>query len=298
MFLEFVFNCVISNDDSLIGIALDTIGAIALSNEGLAVLFQTESHRNVVANIGSCLRSAEEQLRYTLKLCFVCSFIPFFLSFILLKLLHKSCCNIFFRVHCMDCLASVFASDQTCDKNVLDLIHILYLKLASNPLELLFRVLKQPFQKVRKPCLKTFHSLVSYEWMLEDTKNIPGNKTRTLSDFLWQIFIFIFKLFYYFNINTMPQYRISLKLALLIVAIYGLKISIIFPGFLEFLLDRTTENEKECQELKYEVIKKMACSPCVSLVFDKPLVLKLKQFVRDGPFFVGSDVSVAMEGTQ
>lgn len=208
VFFQFVFNCIISNDSSLIAIALDTIGAIALSNEGLSILFQTEEHRNVMAKIGSCLQSAEERL----------------------------------RVHCVDCLASVFASDETTDKNVLDLIHLLYLKLASNPLELLFKTLKQPFQNVRRPCFKTFHSLVSYQWMLEDMKNIPG--------------------------------------------------------FLEFLLDRTTEREKECQELKYEVIKKMADSPRISVVFDKPFILKLKQFVRDGPFYVSSDVSVAMEGAQ
>jgi 26S proteasome non-ATPase regulatory subunit 5 len=61
------------------------------------------------------------------------------------------------------------------------------------------------------------------------------------------------------------------------------------------LLDRRTENEKECQELKYEVIKKMSLSPVISNVFDKPSILKLKQFVRDGPFYVGSEVSVSVD---
>lgn len=67
---------------------------------------------------------------------------------------------------------------------------------------------------------------------------------------------------------------------------------------MEYLLDRRTENEKECQELKYEVVKKMSISPYITSVFDKPSVLKLKQFVREGPFYAGSDVSVAMEEAQ
>ena len=66
-------------------------------------------------------------------------------------------------------------------------------------------------------------------------------------------------------------------------------------GFFEYLLDRRTENAKECQELKYEVIKKMCSSPFISNVFDKPSILKLRQFVRDGSFYVGSEVSVSME---
>ena len=78
------------------------------------------------------------------------------------------------RVHCLDCLASLFASDEKSDKNILDLIHSLYKKLDANPLQMLFQVLKQPFNSVRKLCLKTFYNLVSYEWMLADIKNIPG----------------------------------------------------------------------------------------------------------------------------
>jgi hypothetical protein len=42
----------------------------------------------------------------------------------------------------------------------------------------------------------------------------------------------------------------------------------------------------------------MSLSPAVSNVFDKPSVLKLKQFVRDGPFYVGSEVSVSVDESQ
>ena len=63
MFFDFIFNCIISNDHSLTAISLDTIGTIGLSNDGLRVLFQTESRHNILAKIGSCLQSSEEQLK-------------------------------------------------------------------------------------------------------------------------------------------------------------------------------------------------------------------------------------------
>lgn len=69
----------------------------------------------------------------------------------------------------------------------------------------------------------------------------------------------------------------------------------VIAGFFEYLLDRRTENEKEGQELKYEVIKKITLCPDASNIFDKPMILKLKQYIRDGPFYVGSDVSVIMD---
>ena len=62
-FYEFLFNCITSNDSSLLPVALDTIGAVGLSNAGLAVLFQRESHRNVVLSIGRCLQTADEQMK-------------------------------------------------------------------------------------------------------------------------------------------------------------------------------------------------------------------------------------------
>ena len=87
----------------------------------------------------------------------------------------KHCPNLFpSRVHCLDCLASLFKSDDTTNKNTLELIHILYKKLDTNPLQMLLHILKQPFTNVRKSCFKIFYNLVTYEWMLSDVKNIPG----------------------------------------------------------------------------------------------------------------------------
>ena len=64
MFFNFVFNCIVSGDVSLMGISLDTVGVVCSTDEGLGVLFQTESHRNIMSRIGDCLRGADEDLKY------------------------------------------------------------------------------------------------------------------------------------------------------------------------------------------------------------------------------------------
>ena len=62
-FYDFIFNCITSHDPSLFAVAMDTIGAIGLSDEGLSVLFQKESSQNIVVVIGSCLQTADEQIK-------------------------------------------------------------------------------------------------------------------------------------------------------------------------------------------------------------------------------------------
>ena len=96
----------------------------------------------------------------------------------IVKSLSKTFTCFQYRVHFLDCLASLFASGDTSDKNTLDLIHSLYQKLDANPLQMLFQVLQQPFSSVRKSSFKTFYNLVSYQWMLADINNIPGKCFR------------------------------------------------------------------------------------------------------------------------
>ena len=69
------------------------------------------------------------------------------------------------------------------------------------------------------------------------------------------------------------------------------------PGFLEYLLDRTTEPDKEGKELKYDIVHKMVASgPVAEAVFGNVDLLKLKRYEREGPFFSTTDTSVALEG--
>nr|XP_054769978.1 26S proteasome non-ATPase regulatory subunit 5-like [Lytechinus pictus] len=66
-------------------------------------------------------------------------------------------------------------------------------------------------------------------------------------------------------------------------------------GFLEYLLDRTTEPDKEGKETKYSVVKALAEAPSTGDIFGRPALLRLKEYVRDGPFYVRVQSEVAME---
>lgn len=68
-------------------------------------------------------------------------------------------------------------------------------------------------------------------------------------------------------------------------------------GFLEYLLDRRTESDKEGRELKYAIVQAMINSSCVESVWGSADVLKLKKYETDGPFYIQSDAAVATEGS-
>lgn len=68
------------------------------------------------------------------------------------------------------------------------------------------------------------------------------------------------------------------------------------PGFLEYLLDRKTETDKTGKELKYEFIAELVHSPFSKEVFDKPIHLRLREYEREGPFYVRAEAAVAFEG--
>lgn len=63
-------------------------------------------------------------------------------------------------------------------------------------------------------------------------------------------------------------------------------------GLVEFLLDRHVETTKECKEIKYEIVKLLS----ESTVFDSHTLLRLKAFVKEGPYYVRAVTEVAIEG--
>lgn len=68
------------------------------------------------------------------------------------------------------------------------------------------------------------------------------------------------------------------------------------PGFMEYLLDRSTERDKISKELKYSIIRTLAASPHCCDVLGNPIYIKLQQYMREGPFFVVTEpASVATE---
>lgn len=65
-------------------------------------------------------------------------------------------------------------------------------------------------------------------------------------------------------------------------------------GFLEFLLDRRSEPNKECLERKFEIVQTLT-EKTASDVWDSHSMAQLREHVREGPWFIRGQSSVAFE---
>lgn len=66
-------------------------------------------------------------------------------------------------------------------------------------------------------------------------------------------------------------------------------------GFLEYLLDRRTETEKEGRELKYEIVKNLSVSNTSEENLGLSYYDKILQYTKEGPFYQESEVAVTYE---
>ncbi|KAL0106690.1 hypothetical protein PUN28_015323 [Cardiocondyla obscurior] len=83
-------------------------------------------------------------------------------------------------------------------------------------------------------------------------------------------------------------------LAVISLQVWGQEYISIYPGLVEFLLDRNIESFKECKDVKYEVVR--CLSQAERDIFDADTMQKFKQFVNEGPYFVEVNTEVAVEG--
>ena len=67
------------------------------------------------------------------------------------------------------------------------------------------------------------------------------------------------------------------------------------PTFCEFLLNRGTEHSKQEKEEKFRIIRTLVESPTILDIMGRVYCVKLKEFVKEGPFFVQAQSAVAME---
>ena len=66
------------------------------------------------------------------------------------------------------------------------------------------------------------------------------------------------------------------------------------PGFLEFLLDRRSEPDKQCLERKFDIVKRLSESATESF-WSAHALAQMREHVREGPWFVRGQSSVAFE---
>ena len=66
-------------------------------------------------------------------------------------------------------------------------------------------------------------------------------------------------------------------------------------NFIDYLLNRSTESEKEEKEAKFSVVRELVVSPFTVQTFGRTTFSRLKRFYNDGPLHVDTDVSVAVK---
>lgn len=71
---------------------------------------------------------------------------------------------------------------------------------------------------------------------------------------------------------------------------------VLCPTFVEYLLDRSTESDKEAKELKYDIIRTLSVSATALENFGRDYFEKLGLYSTQGPFYSESHVAVSYEG--
>jgi len=71
------------------------------------------------------------------------------------------------------------------------------------------------------------------------------------------------------------------------------------PGFLEYLLDRSTERgERAGLEAKYNIVTTLLASETTAASVAAELYQRLREYAREGPFYVRLEAQVAFESGQ
>ena len=67
------------------------------------------------------------------------------------------------------------------------------------------------------------------------------------------------------------------------------------PGMVEYLLDRCQLHSKEMKDARYRLVKTLKDNPDAEQVFQPEIYRKLRQYVREGPYYVEALVEVALD---
>ncbi|KAI2802895.1 26S proteasome non-ATPase regulatory subunit 5 [Blomia tropicalis] len=76
-------------------------------------------------------------------------------------------------------------------------------------------------------------------------------------------------------------------------SVWGQQILANEPGFLEYILDRQTETNREGVDVKYEIIRDLVMSPFIRLSFTPESILRMRAYFNAGP--IDSEMNVAFE---
>uniref|UniRef100_A0A8C7DXH9 26S proteasome non-ATPase regulatory subunit 5 n=1 Tax=Naja naja TaxID=35670 RepID=A0A8C7DXH9_NAJNA len=70
------------------------------------------------------------------------------------------------------------------------------------------------------------------------------------------------------------------------------------PGFVEYMVDRSVEPDKASKEAKYELVKALVNSKTAAEIFGNQHYLRLRAYMREGPYYVKAISTTAVEGAE
>ncbi|XP_047424913.1 26S proteasome non-ATPase regulatory subunit 5 [Mugil cephalus] len=79
---------------------------------------------------------------------------------------------------------------------------------------------------------------------------------------------------------------------------WGQKLMIRTPGFVEFLLDRTTGQTKEAKDAKFELVGALVSSSTAAEILGSQHYIRLKTYLKEGPYYVSAVAAVGTEGAE
>ena len=76
---------------------------------------------------------------------------------------------------------------------------------------------------------------------------------------------------------------------------WGLQKMLNVPGFFEYLLDRSTAKDKDAKMRKYSLISAICSQKDVTNIIPTELLKQLRNYVKQGPYYVETTVEVAID---
>uniref|UniRef100_A0A1A8BI91 26S proteasome non-ATPase regulatory subunit 5 n=1 Tax=Nothobranchius kadleci TaxID=1051664 RepID=A0A1A8BI91_NOTKA len=79
---------------------------------------------------------------------------------------------------------------------------------------------------------------------------------------------------------------------------WGQRMMINNPGFMEFILDRSTGQTKEAKDAKFELVGSLVSSSTSAEILGSQNYIRLKMYLKEGPYYVTAVASVGTEGAE
>jgi 26S proteasome non-ATPase regulatory subunit 5 len=142
-------------------------------------------------------------------------------------------------------------------------------------------------------------ALVSLSKVLQISESDPNGEVTALTESWFRQLFSDGAMSLLLSLCKEPLLEIKLEafecVRVLATHIWGHKELAAFPGFLEYILNRSTEFSKEGKESKYNIVRELVSSPFIGLSFAPEAVQRLRKFYSEGPYFVTSETAVAFE---